>query len=91
MLLQIIALDIGSVVQVVSIFRLNSGCNCREIDSDGDEMEELADSEDSTLKGYRLWYAVDILVEPAPPEKILDISCPCLVGLLLLVTSNAWP
>jgi len=57
------------------------GCNCREIDSDGDEMEELGDSEDGTLKGYRLWYAVDILVEPAPPEKTLDISCPCLVSI----------
>lgn len=50
-------------------------------------MEELADSEDSTLKGYRLWYAVDILVEPAPPEKILDISCPCLVGF---ATTSNW-
>lgn len=51
----------------------------REIDSDGDEMEELADSRDYTFRGYRLWYAVDITVEPAPPEKILELSCPCLV------------
>lgn len=42
-------------------------------------MEELADSRDYTFRGYRLWYAVDITVEPAPPEKILELSCPCFV------------
>ena len=48
----------------------------REVDSDGDE---VADETESRLDGYRIWYAADMVINPPPPEKVLELSCPCQV------------
>ena len=50
----------------------------REVDSDGDEVDQLAP--DDPLNGYRVWYSVDVEVEPPPPQTSLTISCNCQVS-----------
>ncbi|KAL4233464.1 hypothetical protein ACF0H5_008145 [Mactra antiquata] len=45
-----------------------------EVDSDGDEMP---DEECQEYYGYRVWYSLEIHVKPAPPERILEVTCAC--------------
>ncbi|KAI0223616.1 Cilia- and flagella-associated protein 47 [Lamellibrachia satsuma] len=48
------------------------------IDSDGDEMpDEDEDVTDPASQEYRIWFAVEINVEPQPPERIMYITSPC--------------
>ncbi len=49
--------------------------NTREVDSDGDEIPD----EGHKLEGYRVWYTVEVNIEPAPAEKHLQIACACQV------------
>lgn len=54
----------------------------REIDSDGEEYQKYEDATDYV--GYRMWYALEIDVKPALPEKVMTVVCPCQVGSLLM-------
>lgn len=35
---------------------------------------------DELTNRFRVWFNVEVLVSPCPPEKVLDIVCPCQVG-----------
>ena len=52
-------------------------CGCREVDSDGEDVN--SDNADDDVNGYRVWYSVDLTVEPGLPEKCLEIYCACQV------------
>ena len=60
---------------------------CREVDSDGDEVDQLPP--DDPLQGYRVWYSVDVDVEPPPPQTTLAITCNCQVHLYFCKTSTS--
>ena len=52
------------------------------MDSDGEEIyEENVMDDVIDLSGYRVWYALDITVNPAPAQTTLDIQCACQVGI----------
>ncbi|XP_052808119.1 cilia- and flagella-associated protein 47-like isoform X2 [Mya arenaria] len=55
-----------------------------EVDSDGDEMPD-EDDETRQFYGYRVWYAIEIHVKPAPPERIIEVTCACQKKQLLEV------
>ena len=53
----------------------------REVDSDGDEVpDEEGEESAESLDGYRVWYAVEVFVDPPPPERTLQITCACQVS-----------
>ena len=41
------------------------------------------DETDDDVNGYRVWYSVDLTVEPGLPEKCLEIYCACQVRHIL--------
>lgn len=51
-----------------------------EIDSDGDEIPDDDDDESRRYYGYRIWYSLEIQVQPSPPERIMTVECACHVS-----------
>ncbi|CAH1800026.1 unnamed protein product [Owenia fusiformis] len=47
-----------------------------EVDSDGEEIPG-SDDESEEYHGYRIWYSVEVICTPPPPEKTLQIRCAC--------------
>jgi len=56
----------------------------REVDSDGDEMPD-EDEEIRQFYGYRVWYALEVHVKPAAPERVIEVTCNCQKRQLLEV------
>ena len=75
--------------QKISLFHLITHF-FREVDSDGDEISD--DESSGEKQGYRVWYAMEIEVNPLPHQDILKIKCACQVklnsGKLLFNNSN---
>lgn len=62
----------------------------REVDSDGDEIP--MDLDVVQYDGYRVWYSLDVIVRPPPPEKVLDVTCACQKKLLIeVIVRNPTP
>ncbi|XP_071954714.1 cilia- and flagella-associated protein 47-like isoform X2 [Antedon mediterranea] len=53
--------------------RASSGKSNKSLPSSA---ESLQDSVRENMKGYRVWYSVEVQSLKPPPEKILSISCP---------------
>jgi hypothetical protein len=61
-----------------------------EIDSDGDEIPDDDDDESRKYYGYRVWYSLEIQVQPSPPERIMTVECACHVSInynIITITS----
>ncbi|XP_059154686.1 cilia- and flagella-associated protein 47-like isoform X2 [Physella acuta] len=63
----------GSVKGVLAFIAKDSSST--EIDSDGEEYQKDEDATDYV--GYRMWYALEIDIKPALPEKVMTVVCPC--------------
>jgi hypothetical protein len=62
-----------------------------EIDSDGDEIPDDDDDESRKYYGYRVWYSLEIQVQPSPPERIMTVECACHVSInysIITITST---
>ncbi|KAK2169816.1 hypothetical protein NP493_1175g00013 [Ridgeia piscesae] len=57
------------------------------VDSDGDEMPD-EDEEEQSSQEYRIWFAVEINVEPQPPERTVYITSPCQKKVALELNIN---
>ncbi|XP_074645875.1 cilia and flagella-associated protein 47-like isoform X2 [Tubulanus polymorphus] len=57
-----------------------------EVDSDGDEIP-TSDDEESQDR-YRVWYTVDLTVDPPEPERTIEITCACQKKAILAVGVN---
>ncbi|XP_071134806.1 cilia- and flagella-associated protein 47-like isoform X3 [Mytilus edulis] len=63
-----------------------------EIDSDGDEIPDDDDDESRRYYGYRIWYSLEIQVQPSPPERIMTVECAChKKALLEVIVRNPTP
>ena len=61
-----------------------------KIDSDGDEIPDDDDDESRKYYGYRVWYSLEIQVQPSPPERIMTVECACHVSInynIITITS----
>ena len=78
---------VGALIHVVFVTVChcnNPRCFCHSVvDSDGDEMQDDDDGvSDPATNEYRIWFAVEINVEPQPPESTLFITSPCQVCIV---------
>ncbi|XP_076467202.1 cilia and flagella-associated protein 47-like [Babylonia areolata] len=61
-----------------------------EVDSDGDEIPQDPDVRE--YDGYRVWYSVDVVVKPQPPERIIPVNCACQKKMLIeVIVRNPTP
>ncbi|KAK7478911.1 hypothetical protein BaRGS_00029892 [Batillaria attramentaria] len=58
-------------------------CVFSEVDSDGDEVPP--DVEVKEYNGYRVWFSLEVMVLPAPPERVIPVLCTCQKKALLEV------
>ncbi|KAL8606797.1 hypothetical protein ACOMHN_049626 [Nucella lapillus] len=61
-----------------------------EVDSDGDEIPQ--DQDVREYDGYRVWYSVEVLVKPPPPERVIPVTCPCQKKMVIeVIVRNPTP
>ncbi|XP_070190234.1 cilia and flagella-associated protein 47-like isoform X3 [Littorina saxatilis] len=61
-----------------------------EVDSDGDEIPLDPDVRD--YDGYRVWYSLEVTIRPAPPERVVSVTCACQKKMLIeVIVRNPTP